>query len=71
MIQVNSLLVSFLAVFLLRSGTQVILDRLNISRLRQQGKMLPEAFRDVVDREKLGRICDYTRDSARFGMVGL
>ena len=70
MIQVNSLLVTFLAVFLLRSGTQVFLDRLNISRLRQQGKMVPEAFRDVVDREKLGRICDYTRDSARFGMVG-
>lgn len=69
MIQVNFLLLAFLAVFLLRSGAQVFLNRLNISHLRQQGKIVPEAFRDVVDQEKLNRICDYTRDSARFGMV--
>ncbi len=69
MIQANALLQAFLAVFLLRSGAQILLHRLNISYLRQKGKIVPEAFRDVVDGEKLGRICDYTRESAQFGMV--
>ncbi len=69
MVRINALLLTFLLVFLFRSGAQIFLNRLNISHLRQQGKIVPEAFRDVVDKEKLGRICDYNRDSAKFGMV--
>ena len=69
MIQVNSLFLTFVTVFLLRSGTQFFLNRLNIFHLRQQGKTVPRAIGDAVDQEKLSRIRDYTRDSAHFGMV--
>ena len=51
MVQLNLLLFIFLAVFLLRSGTQVFLNRLNISYLRQKGGWVPEIFQDVIDRE--------------------
>ena len=69
MIQLNSLLLIFLAVFLLRSGTQVYLNWLNISFLRQHGKTVPEAFQDIIDPEKLKKISAYTVDSENFQMV--
>jgi STE24 endopeptidase len=68
MVQVNSLLLAFLIIFLLRSGTQFILNRLNISHLRQYGNTVPEAFQDTIDGEKLKKISAYTIDSARFGV---
>ncbi len=69
MIQLNFLLFIFLAVFLLRSGTQLLLDRLNISYLRRHGNMVPEGFQDFIDHEKLGKISVYTIDSDRFHMI--
>jgi len=69
MIQLNSLLFTFLAVFLLRSGAQVYLNWLNISYLRQRGTTVPEIFRDAVDPEKLERISAYTVDSDHFNIV--
>jgi STE24 endopeptidase len=69
MVQLNFLLLGFLAVFLLRSGFQIYLNWLNISYLRQHGTTVPEIFRDVVDPEKLERISTYTMDSEHFDMV--
>jgi STE24 endopeptidase len=69
MIQLNFLLVTFLAVFLLRSGIQIMLNRLNISYLRQNGSTVPEIFQDVLDQEKLRKISLYTIDSDRFQMI--
>jgi STE24 endopeptidase len=69
MIQLNFLLLFFLAVFLLRSGAQVYLNRLNISYLRQHGATVPEIFRDVIDPGKLKRISEYTAKSGNFGMA--
>jgi STE24 endopeptidase len=69
MIQLNFLLVTFLAVFLLRSGVQILLNRLNISYLRQKGSTVPEIFQDVLDQEKLKKISLYTIDSDRFQMI--
>jgi len=70
MIQINSLLLTFLAVFLLRSGVQVYLQRLNLSFLRQHGTVVPEMFRDVIDPEKLKQISAYTADSENFHLIG-
>ncbi len=64
----NSLLLAFLIFFFLRSGTQLILNRLNISHLQRHRDTIPEVFRDTIDREKLGKISAYTIDSARFGI---
>jgi len=70
MIQFNFLLLAFLAVFLLRSGVQIYLSRLNISYLRQHGTTVPEIFRDTIDPQKLGKISAYTVESENFGVVG-
>ncbi len=69
MIQLNYLLFTFLAVFLLRSGSQLLLDGLNISYLRRHGNMVPDGFRDFIDHEKLEKISAYTIDSDRFHMI--
>ena len=69
MIQLNLLLFSFLAVFLLRSAAQVLLDRLNIAHLRKHGGGVPEVFQGTIDQEKLQKISAYTLDSTRFGIL--
>ncbi len=69
MIQLSSLLLAFLAVFLLRSGVQIYLSRLNISYLRQHGTSVPEIFQDVIDPEKLKKIIAYTVDSENFQTI--
>ncbi len=69
MIQINSLLLTFLAVFLLRSGIQIYLNRINLSHLRQHGTTVPEIFQDIIDPEKLKRISAYTVNSDHFNMV--
>ena len=69
MVQFNLLLSAYLAFFILRSLTQVILNRLNVSFLRQQGGKVPDVFQDVIDREKLKKISAYTIDSANFGLL--
>lgn len=65
----NSLLLAFLVIFLLRSGIQLLLNRLNISYLQQHGITVPEVFQDTIDREKLGKISAYTVDSTNLSMV--
>jgi STE24 endopeptidase len=69
MIWLNFLLLGFLAVFLLRSGTQLLLSRLNISYLRRHGVTIPEVFQDVVDGEKLRKVSAYNVDSEQLQMV--
>ena len=69
MVQLNYLLLTFLIVFLLRSGSQLLLNRLNISYLRKYGAAVPEVFRDSVDQEKLRKISAYTADSDHFSAI--
>jgi STE24 endopeptidase len=69
MVQFNPLLSAFLAFFILRSGTQVILNRLNIVHLRRSGGTVPDVFQDAIDPEKLKKISAYTVDSSRFGIL--
>ena len=69
MIQFNFLLQVFLFGFFLRSATQIYLNWLNLSYLRQHGETAPEVFRDIIDPEKLKRISAYTVDSENFQMI--
>jgi STE24 endopeptidase len=69
MIQLNFLLIIFLAAYFLRSGAQILLNRLNIAFLRQHGSKVPEIFQDILDQEKLRKISVYTIDSDRFQMM--
>jgi STE24 endopeptidase len=69
MIQFNFLLLVFLALFLLWSGVQYYLHRLNLAHLRQYGTTVPAAFQDTVSQETLKKISDYTIDSDHFHMI--
>ena len=69
MSHLNLLLFMFLAIFVLRSATQLFLYGLNICFLRREGDQVPEVFQDIVDREKLKTISAYTVDSANISMV--
>ena len=69
MIQINFLFLGFLAVFLLRSATQMLLNRLNISHLRTYGIRVPEGFQDVVDGEKLKQASAYNAESEHFHLI--
>ena len=68
MIQWNFLLLGFLVFFVLRSGAQIFLHRLNISFLRQRGNKIPEVFQEVVDQEKFKKISAYTVESSEFNL---
>jgi len=69
MIQLNVLLLAFLIVFFFRSATQLVLNRVNTSHIREHGNAIPEVFQDAVDQEKLKKISAYTADSAAFGII--
>jgi len=69
MIQVNFLLLIFLTIFLVRSGVQFYLNRLNMSYLSQHGMTVPEVFKNLVDPERLERIAAYNIESSHFHMV--
>lgn len=69
MIQWNTLLISFLAVFVFRSLFQLALSCINVSHLRRHGSQVPPVFQEAVDKERLSRMVAYTADSNRFGIV--
>lgn len=69
MIQLNSLFFAFLAIFLLRSGAQLLLSRLNISYLCHRGVKIPEVVQDVVDEDKFKKASAYNVDSERFHII--
>ena len=68
MIQFNFLLLAFLVLFLLQSGTQFYLHWLNLAHLRQYGTTVPAVFQGTVDQETLKKISSYTIDSDHFHM---
>ena len=69
MIPFSPLLWIYLSAYLLRSGLQACLARLNIAFLRRAGNDVPEPLRDTIDGEKLRKISAYTIESERFGLV--
>jgi STE24 endopeptidase len=69
MIQWNLLLVTFIVVFLCRSGCQYVLHRLNLQHLRQKGHAVPALFQDIIDPETFRRISDYTVESSGLALV--
>ncbi len=68
MIQFNTLLITFLAVYVFRSLFQLTLSLANISHLRRHGNNVPRVFQGRVDEEKFSRMAAYTLDSTRFGI---
>jgi len=69
MIQFNTLLIAFLAVFIFQMLFQIFLSLLNVDHLRRQENHVPRVFQDTVNKEKFSKIIAYTADSTRFGIV--
>lgn len=68
-IQIDSLLIVFLALFGVRSGFEIVLNHLNIRYTNQFGRRIPQTFRGRVRQEELAKMCAYTVDSGRFGLT--
>lgn len=69
MVQFNTLMIFYLALFLLSVLGRFLLTRLNIGHLRCFGNRIPEVFRGRIDGDTLTRMRDYTVDSSRFASV--
>jgi STE24 endopeptidase len=61
----KTLLIIFLILFVGRILWRFILQQLNIRHLRQCGKIIPPAFRNVIDQATLSKMADYTYDNLR------
>ena len=69
MIQFNSLLITYLSIFIFRSFFQIALNILNVSHLNRNGNEVPRAFRNAVDKDKFSTMAQYTSDSTKFEII--
>ena len=69
MVEWNFVLLAFLVLSLIQSGTQFYLNRLNVSYLRRHGTAVPAPFKEIVDEEKLRKISAYTSDSTYLDLI--
>ena len=67
MILISPLLISYLVVFLVGVGLEILLTGLNVRHLRKHGHRVPEPFEEFIDEDKLFKITDYTIENQRFG----
>lgn len=69
MVDVNLLLIVFLAVFFLQTCFEFCLERLNLRYLAQKGNHAPPSFKGFVDRAKLAKMNAYTFHRSRMGTI--
>lgn len=62
-------LVVFVGLLLLKLGSSLLLDWLNLRYVRARAGEVPETFRDFVDLSTYRKSIDYTVAKTRFGMV--
>ena len=69
MIEINLFFGIYLIIFIAHMAAGLIVDYLNMARLRSRGQILPHAFRGIIDAEVLRNISRYTADKQYLGMV--
>jgi len=69
MVQWNSLLIAFIAIFAACSVSRWILTQINVRHLRRHGHEVPDVFKGDIDDATLSRMTDYTAESSRFGSI--
>jgi len=67
MIPISPLLMSYLVVFFVGVGLELLLTGINVRHLRKHGRRVPEPFEGFIDGDKLSKITDYTIENQRFG----
>jgi len=69
MIQINALLVGFLALFFCRLLFREGLTWLSLRHLRRHGHRVPEVLQGELDEATLSRMADYTTEASRFASL--
>ena len=62
MIPFNAFLIAYLALFILSSIGELVLDLINDRHVKRYGNEVPCAFQGLIDGDKLGQINAYHRD---------
>ncbi|MFC1820297.1 M48 family metallopeptidase [Thermodesulfobacteriota bacterium] len=69
MITINSFLSVYLAIYLISSIADIIIDHINVIHLKRYGGVIPNGFQGLIDEEKLKKINEYGIDNSRFSIV--
>ncbi|MGJ8653252.1 MAG: M48 family metallopeptidase [Opitutaceae bacterium] len=65
----NTILITFIALLILKLVTGIILDCINMRHARAQSAEVPECFRDFIDLPTYQKSIEYTDAKTRFGIV--
>ena len=65
----NTILIAFVALLVLKYATSTILDVINMRHVKCQSASVPESFRDFIDLPTYQKSIDYTVAKTRFGLV--
>ncbi|MGZ0655094.1 M48 family metallopeptidase [Coraliomargarita sp. W4R53] len=65
----NTVLVVFVVLLVLKLGTGIVLDLLNLRYVQARKGEVPESFRDFIDLPTYQKSIDYTAAKTRFGVV--
>ncbi|MFQ3270399.1 MAG: STE24 endopeptidase, partial [Lentimonas sp.] len=66
----NTILIAFVALLVLKYATSTILDVINMRHVKCQSAAVPESFRDFIDLPTYQKSIDYTVAKTRFGLLG-
>ena len=65
----NTLLLVFILLLVLKLGTSIVLDLLNLRYAQARSSEVPDSFRDFIDLPTYQKSVDYTVAKTRFGIV--
>jgi STE24 endopeptidase len=65
----NEVLIIFVILLLLKSGTGVLLDLINLRYVKAHSTEVPEGFREFIDLPTYQKSVEYTMAKTRFGLV--
>jgi STE24 endopeptidase len=65
----NTILLAFIFLLILKVVTSTILDLINLSYVKRQSSAVPDSFRDFIDLPTYRKSIDYTVAKTRFGRI--
>jgi len=69
MIDLNPFLMAYLAIFLLSSVLELLLEKINMEHATQEGQGVPDTVAHIIVEGDFRKICRYTRDRTRFALI--
>ena len=69
MISINTFLFAFLIIYIISSTADLIIDLVNERFLLKHGKTVPKGFEGIIDKEKLVKIIEYSRDNTKLSVI--